>query len=300
MRLRWLACTALGVSPLAHAVPYYLIIAGLGGEPRYEDRFEAQAQVLGQTAARTAGTEDHVYVLAGEAATREAVREKMAALARTLKPEDTVSVYLIGHGSYDGRHYKFNLPGPDIDDAEFAQLLAALPARSQLVVNTTSASGAVADTWKAAGRTLIMATKSGAERNATRFAEHWVAALSSDEADQNKNGVITAAEAYEYASRKVADSFESEGTLATEHPQLEGEPGTRFEASRLAAHVASTAAQERLMGEHDRLEAEIESLRARKDEMENDAYLNALQDLLLQLALVQRQIDAAGDDGAQQ
>jgi hypothetical protein len=294
---RWLALAGLLGAPLVHAAQYYVIIAGLGGEPRYEQRFEQQADLLKQAAVRTTGSEERVIVLAGAAATREAVRAKMRSLARTVAAGDSVAVFLIGHGSYDGEHYKFNLPGPDIDGAEFAQLLGALPARSQLVVNASSASGAVVDGWKAPGRVLITATKSGAERNATRFAEHWAAALSSDEADANKNGVITAAEAYEYAARKVADSFEAEGTLATEHAQLAGEDGTHFEASRLQARVAATAAQQQLMTEHDRLEAEIESLRQRKDQMASDEYLDALQDLLLQLALVQRQIDAAGAGG---
>lgn len=295
--MRYLAFAALGATSLAHADSYFLIIAGLGGEPSYEQRFEQEADELRQAAVRTAGGADHVLVLKGAAATREAVRKQFGALARLAKPADTVSVYLIGHGSYDGQHYKFNLPGPDIDDDELATLLGGLKARRQLVVNATSASGAVADAWKAPGRILVTATKSGAERNATRFAEHWTAALSSNEADQNKNGVITAAEAYEYASRKVADSFESDGTLATEHSQLEGD-ATRFEASRLVARVARTPAEAKLLAEHDRIAAEIEDLRGRKDEMANDEYLNALQDLLLQLARVQQQIDAAGDNGA--
>ena len=96
---------------------------------------------------------------------------------------------LVGHGSYDGEAYKLNLPGPDIDGDEFAKLLAAVPARSQLVVNTTSASGAVLEKWAAEGRTLITATRSGFERNATRFAQHFAAALAAGSADINKNGV---------------------------------------------------------------------------------------------------------------
>ena len=78
---------------------------------------------------------------------------------------------LVGHGSYDGEAYKLNLPGPDIDGDEFLSLLAAVPARSQLIVNTTSASGATLEAWAGDGRTLITATRSGIERNATRFAD---------------------------------------------------------------------------------------------------------------------------------
>jgi hypothetical protein len=294
MKRVWLALALSCVVGAVRAEQYYLIVAGLGGEPSYEQRFAAEATALKQAAVRTAGDASHVTLLVGAEATREALRASMKKLAAAAKPADSVAVFLIGHGSYDGEHYKFNLPGPDIDDEELGRLLGALPARSQLVVNATSASGAVSEKWTAPGRTLITATKSGAERNATRFAQYWAQALSADEADANKNGVITAAEAFEYTSRKVTDSFESEGTLATEHPQLAGESGTRFEASRLAARVASTAAQERLFSERDRLEQQIEDLKVAKDTMANDEYLDALQGLLLQLALVQREIDAAG------
>ena len=41
------------------------------------------------------------------------------------------------------------------------------------------------------------------------------------------------------------------------------------------------------------LEGQIDALRGRRDEMENDAYLEELQSLLLELALVQREIDEA-------
>ena len=53
---------------------------------------------------------------------------------------------LIGHGSYDGSDYKFNLPGPDLSAAELATLLDTDSRRARkLVVNMTSASGGAMD-----------------------------------------------------------------------------------------------------------------------------------------------------------
>ena len=52
---------------------------------------------------------------------------------------------LIGHGSYDGMDYKFNMPGPDLGGAELAALLDHIPATRQLVVNMTSSSGGSID-----------------------------------------------------------------------------------------------------------------------------------------------------------
>ena len=36
---------------------------------------------------------------------------------------------LIGHGTFDGIEYKFNLPGPDVSAAELATLLDRIPAK---------------------------------------------------------------------------------------------------------------------------------------------------------------------------
>ena len=286
----------LWLAPPAQAELYYLIVGGLGGEPAYANRFMAQTESLADAAARSLGDESRVTLLNGEEATREALTEALQELAQTVTPADTLAVFLVGHGTYDGIAYKFNLPGRDLDGEELGELLGAVPAGRQLVVNATSASGAVLEAWTREGRTLITATKSGGERNATRFAEHWTAALSSDGADTDRNGIITAQEAFDYAERMVAESYENEGALATEHAQLAGEPAESFTAARLEARVALTQELERLFADLDALEGEVQALRTRRNEMGSDAYLNALQDLLLELALVQQQIDDARGD----
>jgi len=278
----------------AQAELYYLIVGGLGGEKTYEERFASYADSLASAARRTVTDESRVTLLKGEDATRENLRNALAELAERTQEADSLVVALIGHGSYDGTLYKLNLRGPDLDGVELGELLNAIAASSQIVVNATSASGAVLEDWTAEGRTVITATRSGAERNATRFAEHWVDALSDEEADLNKNGRITAQEAFDYASRKVADSYEAEGKLATEHPQLAGDLAGRFDVARLTARVSTTPRLQALNGELEGLEEEVAELRLRRESMPADEYLSQLQELLVQLALVQQQIDAAG------
>jgi hypothetical protein len=291
------ALAGLVLAAPAHAEVYYLIVGGLGGEPGYEEQFAKDAEALAAVARRTTAP-SRVTLLQGEAATREAVVASLESLRTRAKAADSVIVMLVGHGSYDGELYKLNLPGPDIDGDEFAELLGAVPARSQLVVNATSASGAVLEKWAAEGRTLITATRSGFERNATRFAQHFAAALAAGSADINQTGAITAQEAFEYASRSVADSFEKDGALATEHPQIAGGAAARFTVARLASAgpaepAVTTPAIAALVAEREKLDAEIESLRVRRESMETDAYLAELQRLLVQLADVQGKIDAA-------
>ncbi len=277
--------------PVAHAELYYLIVGGLGGQVSYEERFVAQTESLADAARRTLGDGSRVSVLSGNAASRDALTAELSRLAEVTAATDSVAIFLLGHGSYDGEFYKFNLPGPDIDGETFAELLEAIPAGRQLVVNTTSASGAISESWSADGRTVITATRSGGERIATRFGEHWTAALSSDEADANKNGAITVQEAFDFAARKVSDSYEDAGTLATEHPQLVGDAAGSMNVALLEARIATTAELEGLIGELTTLEEAIDRLRLRRDELGDDAYLSELQSLLLELALVQREID---------
>lgn len=280
----------LGLAAPARAELHYLIVGGLGGEPAYAERFAQNASIMASAARRTLGGDARVAVLSGDDATLEAVRAAMASLASSTTAGDRVAIFLIGHGSYDGSAYKFNLKGPDIDGDEFAELLAAIPAQSQLVVNATSASGAVLEPWSADGRTVVTSTRSGAERNATRFARYWAAALSSGDADLDKNGSISVQEAFDYASRRVTDSYDEEGALATEHPELRGDAASAFEVARLSARGDLSPALEGLYDRRDELAEQMTSLRLSRDELGDD-YQQQLQELAVEIALVNEQID---------
>lgn len=285
--------TAIGLfAGSARADLYYLIVGGLGGNPVYAEDFAQQAAAMAAAARRTLGDDSRVTLLSGDDATRDALRQAFGDIGARADASDRLAVFLIGHGSYDGTDYKFNLAGPDIDGTELAELLAAVPAKNQLIVNATSASGAVLDAWSGEGRTVITATRSGRERNATRFAEHWARALSADAADLDKNGSISAQEAFDYAARLDADSFEEEGTLATEHPEIRGDTASAFEVARLGERVATTPEVEALTRRQEALQEQIADLRLRREELGDD-YLPQLQALLVELAELQEQIDAA-------
>ncbi len=73
-------------------------------------------------------------------------------IAREAKPEDDFVLILIGHGTYDGVQYKFNLAGPDISAEELASLCDHIPSKRQLIVNTTSSSGGSIPALQKAGR----------------------------------------------------------------------------------------------------------------------------------------------------
>jgi uncharacterized protein YcbX len=143
-------------------------------------------------------------------------------------------------------------------------------------------------------RIVITATKSGGERNATRFAEYWAQALSATEADRDKNEWVTAQEAFDYSVRKVADGFKSNAALATEHARLEGKRADTVPLGRLGSlkEMPSDPMLVGLFAERVRVETEIEAVKARKATLDIDAYYGELEKTLVELARNQRQIDA--------
>ena len=122
------------------AATYYLTIAGLGHEPEYEQRFVGLANELDKLFKNSAG-DFRVYTLTGVQATRQGLTQTFEEIGRESKADDDFVLILIGHGSFDGFEYKFNLQGPDISAGELASLCNAVHSKRQLIVNTTSASG---------------------------------------------------------------------------------------------------------------------------------------------------------------
>src|SRR5580658_11168990 len=144
------------LSQQARAAVYYVTVAGLGGEPDYEQRFTAAAKDLDKTF-KSGGNTAHVYTLTGAQATEAQLKETLGAVARDAKADDDFVLILIGHGSFDGVEYKFNLVGPDVTAGEIAAMCNRVPARRQLVVDTTSASGGAVKALERPGRAVVTA-----------------------------------------------------------------------------------------------------------------------------------------------
>ncbi len=303
------ACALLSSALSTRAGTYCVTVAGLGGEPDYEQRFTATATDLDRIL-KTSGGDIHVFTLTGPDATRARLEETLGLVARQAKPEDDFVLVLIGHGSFDGFDYKFNLVGPDVSGSELAALCDRIPAKRQLIVNTTSASGGSIAALDKPGRAVIAATKSGTEKNATVFGRYWVEALHDPTADVNKNETISALEAFQYADNKTASFYESQKRLATEHAVFEdtgkndavrapstqsGEglflskfPLVRFGAAQKAF---SDPVKRDLLAKKEELEQKIDALKYQKAAMSQDDYREQLTAALLELARVQEDLD---------
>jgi len=302
-----LLVTLYSLALKAQAATYYVIVAGLGGEPDYEQRFTSAANDLNRIF-KAAGPAAHVYTLIGGQATAASFREAMNTVAHEAKSDDDLVVILIGHGSFDGVEYKFNLVGPDLTGAEIAAMCDRVAARRQLIVNTTSASGGATQTLERPGRAVIAATKSGTEKNATVFARYWVEALQDPSSDTDKSDSISAIEAFRYATQKTAAFYDAEKRLATEHAvfndvgrgeavrEAGNEQGallSSFTLLRLGTSqlAANDPAKHLLLERKEELEQQIDTLKYRKAAMDAADYKKQLSDALVELAKIQEKLD---------
>ncbi len=291
----------------AGAATYYVIVAGLGGEPDYEQRFAAAAKDLDKTFKASAESA-HVFTLSGAQATATQLRDTLGTVARDAKPEDDFVLILIGHGSFDGVEYKLNLVGPDVTAAQIVEMCDRIAAHRQLVVNTTSASGGSIAALERPGRAVIAATKSGTEKNATVFARYWVEALQDPAADTDKSDSISAMEAFAYAAKKTAAFYDSQKRLATEHAVFDdvghgdpvreagngqGQLMSSMTVLRLGAGLAANndPAKRALLETKEELEQKIDTLKYQKAAMDPADYKKQLTAALLELAKVQQELD---------
>jgi hypothetical protein len=290
---------------------HLLVVAGVGGDEAHTTQFHKWASAV-IDAAKTSGVIDANVTYLTEKpeadparpamrATRDNVTKAFADLAARAKPNDDVFVLLIGHGTFDGQQAAFNLLGPDLTANDYSKLLDRFTTQRIVFVNTASSSGAFLAPLVGPGRTIVTATRTGGERNETRFPGFFVEAFADPAADRDRNGRISVLEAFDYAKSKVETAYEQGGHLLTEHATLDdGSEGKLASAqylapprSRSAEMATADPALRALVAERDVLEQQIAELRQRKDGMDAAQYEQALEKLVTDLALKDRAIREA-------
>ena len=290
---------------------FAVIINGPGGEPAYTKQFAEWTTDLKTVLSQRYGfNPDKIKLLSDAQATAEEVKRTFTSLKSELDANNVLYVFLIGHGSFDGKESKFNLVGPDLSASDYNQLLSSLPTHRIVVFNMSSASGEFVKTLSAKGRIIVTATRSGQETNATRFTGFFISALKATDGDTDQDGHVSVLEAFVYATRLTDDFYKRAGRLATEHALIddngdgvgrekaEAGEGLLARATYLDSlsvdEAAASAATGRLLKERTRLEGEIEQLIARKSNMPEAEYEAALERLFIELAKVNRSIKQAG------
>jgi len=316
-----LACAA---PARAQQASHLLVIVGLGGDLENADRFHQWAIALVDAARGRYGLPAESVIYLGEdpsrdptrisgRSTREGISAAIDRLAARARPGDRVLIVLIGHGASATGTARFNLPGPDLSAAEFARLLERLAAQSVVFVNTASSSGGFVAALSGRDRTIITATRTDGERNQTRFGEFFAAAFAATDADADtdKDGRVSVLEAFLWARARVADSYNRDGQLLTEHAVLDdngdgkgtdapGQPGGDGALARTLFLSASSSTRpsgdasdpelRALVTQRDRIEANIAALKAAKDKTDPGTYERDMEQMLIELARVNRTI----------
>ena len=278
-----------------------VIAVGAAGDPVYAPIFRKEADAWA-AAGKKAGFSVATIGLDDKKTPRVELEKILDALPKT---GDDLWLVLIGHGTFDGRSAKFNLRDDDVSSTELAGWLD--PFRRRVVVwNLFSASGAFLPDLSRANRIIIAATRSGGERNYSRFGEKLAEILSSPDADLDGDGTVSLVELVAGATARTVSSYENDQRLLSEHAVLDDNGDGAGTESALLLHpapdptrtpdgaVAATASLSRddstpalnnsqILRRAD-IEKRIATLRAQKTEMDETAYYEQLESLMLEMA----------------
>jgi hypothetical protein len=306
----WIGASPLALSQVAAPAPQgqeVLVVVGAAGEDDYRPQFQAWAEKWRAAAERGSAAFSVIGVNDGDAKSdRDQLKQW---LAQSHDGASLIWLVLIGHGTFDGKAAKFNLRGPDVAAEELAQWLAPIKA-PLAVIDCASASAPFINALSGKDRVVVTATKSGDELNFARFGQFMAEAIADPRADLDKDDQVSLLEAYLTACRNVAEFYQSERRLATEHALLDdngdglGTPAEWFRGVRAMQrtkegaaldgvrahqiHLVPSDREARLPAEmrkrRDDLELAVAALREEKERLPADEYYQRLDGLMVQLA----------------
>lgn len=309
--LVWLTMAVLHAGAASAQDRHAVIVFGASGGEKYAaDHAKWAASLSAALQERFAFAPSRLVVLTpdaspGSRSTRENIARVMEETATRASREDLVLVLLIGHGTVDATAAKFNLPGPDLDESEWASLLRPIKARL-LFINSASASFPFLQRLAGPERIVITATESTAQRFYTVFPEHMVEALNDEAADRDKNGRLSVWELFTAVSAAVREHYERRGQLPTERPLLDDDGdgrGSEADAAGTDGVLARTtylapnpiaAPPDSVLGEllerQGSLERQAEEWKLRKGSMPLEQWEAEFERIMIELARVSRAI----------
>lgn len=306
--LGWLAVPAQAVRAQVAGVTHLVVIAGVSGEARIGAEWHGMATALSTAATQRFGIPAaRVTVLEQDStadgarvhgrSTKATVEHVLGGLARTLTAADRLVVVIFAHGSTLSGGARVNLPGPDMAPSDFARVLAPATSATIAFVHTGSASGQFAEALAGPRRIVIAATTGLREQNETLFPGPFVRALTTDAGDADKDGRVSLLEAFTFARTEVEQTFTKGNLIASEHAQLvDGADGgnARQFVFMWRPGIAGAATSAAALEARAEVQGRIDALRARRGSMDEDAYLQALEPLIVELVQRTRALRATG------
>lgn len=315
--------------PATNTTATILLVRGADGEAEYAPRFTRQVEQWEAVADRAGA---HCLVIGGGEtdATAPQPSEAPDALSDRNRLETVIGneagattrplwLVLIGHGTFDGKQARFNLRGPDVSAEQLAAWLEPVK-RPLVIINTSAASAPFLAALTGAGRVVITATRSGNEQSYARFGEFLAETMAAPAADLDQDGQTSLLEAFLSAASKVAEFYQTEGRLPTEHALIEDNgdslatPADWFRGIRavrkaeddraldgayahqlhLVLSAEELALSPEVRAQRDDLERQLFALREEKPKLSETDYYARLEQLLLEIARVYDNAESAG------
>lgn len=230
---------ALFLPTVLRAENRVLLIEGSGGEPKYTTEFvqtlaDVRAILVKQQypASKIRFVAEKIDGVSNidSSPTLENITKEFQTLAADMKTSDSLLLIMIGQGQSDYVEPKFNLKGHDLTAQKLTELLNAIPAVDQRCILLFPCSGHFSE-FLAKPRRAILASCDGPRQIYQTLApKYFLAAITDQKGDIDKDGAVSLFDIYQYLSREVAGTYQLQGFLQNENPSLEdnanGEPST--------------------------------------------------------------------------
>lgn len=308
------------VCGFAHGVDQHVILTGSGGEEEFSHRFfewgERLAAVLKQSS-KSDVTSVHWLrePIAANGETEieneisiQSAEKTIQTAVETLEENESLFIYLIGHGSYFKSIPKFHIPGPDLTAEKMLSWLDPVADHRVVIVNAASSSAPFINTLSGKNRMVCTATKSASEYNAPEFMEYFIESLEDGSADLNRDDRISILEACQQAAELTEAWYTAEGTISTEHALLDDNgdgQGTRLERLMditgdfdgllasdcfIKSYQFPEGAPQDLVDEYIETLEHVKELKTRKETIAEVEYYNQLEKMLIHAARVNQEI----------
>lgn len=190
--------------PTEPAQSYALLVGGIAGQEPYGQWYKDWLARFQTYLTKEAGVPaPNVTALLGDAATTDAITGAIGKIAQRAKPQDQFILFIVGHGENINKIPTLTLKGPDLTADQLAAALAAVPAKSQVILNFSADSGDFLKRLISPNRANMTATSPNEIKDPV-FPEFFLRGLESKRADADKNGTITLLEAYNWAVEHTA------------------------------------------------------------------------------------------------
>ncbi|HOX36558.1 MAG TPA: hypothetical protein PL033_01100 [Candidatus Brocadiia bacterium] len=139
---------------------------------------------------------------------------------KALRPDDLFFLFIFGHAGTDGHDVRLHLPGPDMSPEELTDAVNKLPPSRQVIILGTPVSGYFMMPMLRKDRVVISATRPTAEMSETVFPYCFVESFLDKRADANSDGLVSIAEVFNCATKRVKEFYDERELIQTEHARL--------------------------------------------------------------------------------